>query len=59
LAGKDHREGDDAVEADLPRLVDHAHAAPGNLLDQLVIAEVPHLDPFSRGQFPTGLRRYW
>ncbi len=41
-AGKDHLEGDDAVEADLPRLEDDAHAAAGDLFQQLVIAEVAH-----------------
>ena len=40
LAGEDHLEGDDAVEADLPGLVDDAHAAAGDLLQQLVVAEV-------------------
>ena len=40
LAGQDHLQGHDAVEADLPGLVDDAHAAAGDLLQQLVIAEV-------------------
>ena len=39
-AGLDHLEGDGAVEADLPRLVDDAHAAAAQLLLDLVVAEV-------------------
>ena len=31
LAGQDHLQGDDAVQADLPGLVDDAHAAAGDL----------------------------
>ena len=42
LAGQDHLEGDDAIEADLPGLVDDAHAAAGDLLQQLVVAEIAH-----------------
>ena len=41
LAGQDHLESYDAIEADLPRFVDDAHAAAGKLLDQLVVAKVP------------------
>ena len=37
---EDHLEGDDPVQADLPGLVDDAHPAPGDLLQQLVVAEV-------------------
>jgi hypothetical protein len=40
LAGQDHLEGDETVEAHLPRLVDNAHAAAGDLLQQLVVAEI-------------------
>ncbi len=40
LAGEDHLERDRPVEAGLPRLEDHAHAAAGDLREQLVIAEV-------------------
>ena len=39
-AGQDHLEGDEAVEADLPGLVDDAHAAAGDLLQHFVVAEV-------------------
>ena len=40
LAGEDHLERDGPVEADLPRLEDDAHAAAGELADDLVVAEV-------------------
>jgi hypothetical protein len=40
LPAQDHLQGDDAVEADLPRLEHHPHAAAGDLLQQLVVAEV-------------------
>ena len=40
LAGEDHLERDGAVEAHLPGLVDDAHAAAGDLADELVVAEV-------------------
>ena len=39
-AGLDHLEGDGPVEADLPGLVDDAHAAAAQLLVDLVVAEV-------------------
>lgn len=39
LAGADELQGDDAVEADLPGLIDGAHAAGANFPEQLVIAE--------------------
>ena len=39
-AGLDHLEGDGPVEADLPGLVDDAHAAAAQLLVNLVVAEV-------------------
>ena len=35
-AGQDHLEGDEAVEADLPGLVDDAHAAAAELAEDLV-----------------------
>ena len=38
-AGEDHLERDDAVQADLPGLVDDAHPAAGDLLQQLVVAD--------------------
>ena len=40
LAGQDHLEGDNAVEADLPGLKDDAHAAAGDLPDNLIVAKV-------------------
>ena len=39
-AGEDHLERDEPVERHLPRLVDDPHPAPGDLLQQLVVAEV-------------------
>src|SRR5580704_1179196 len=35
-AGEDHFEGAKAIEARLPRLVDHPHAAPAQLAEDLV-----------------------
>ena len=47
LAGQrpleDHLHRDDAVQADLPGLIDDAHAASGDLVEQLVVAEVANL----------------
>ncbi len=43
LAGQDHLQRHDAVEAHLPGLEDHAHAAAGDLLEDLVVAEVTHV----------------
>ena len=40
LPGEDHLERDFAVEAYLPGLEDHAHAAARDLADDLVVAEV-------------------
>ena len=40
LAGEDHLERDGPVEAHLPGLEDDAHAAAGDLADDLVVAEV-------------------
>ena len=40
VAGEDHLERHRAVERHLPRLVDDPHAAPGDLLQQFVVAEV-------------------
>ena len=39
LPGPDALQGDDAIEADLPGLVDDAHAAAADLLQQFVIAK--------------------
>src|SRR5688500_20342063 len=39
LANEDEFDGDDAVEADLAGTVDHAHAAAGDFLQELVITE--------------------
>ncbi len=40
LSGQDHFQGYDAVKLHLSGLVDNAHAATGDLLQKLVIAEV-------------------
>jgi hypothetical protein len=40
LSGEDHLEGDDAIETDLPRVVNNAHAAAGDLFKEFVIPEV-------------------
>ena len=40
LPGQDHLQGHEAVEAHLPGLVDDAHAAAGDLAEDLVVAEV-------------------
>ena len=48
--GEDHFEGDQAVQAQLPRLVDDAHAAAGDLLQQLVITDVADGGPQRRGR---------
>ena len=42
---EDHLEGDDAVEADLPRSIHNPHAAAGDFLQQLVIAEIAERAP--------------
>src|ERR1044071_10223817 len=42
LTGKEHLDGDDAVEADLSRLVNDAHAATGDFLEEFVVAEGAH-----------------
>jgi hypothetical protein len=58
LLGEDHLEGDDPVEALLSCLVDDAHAAAGDLLQQLVIAEVPDPRPRRRRGFGGQRRRF-
>ena len=40
LTSQDHLESDDAVQAYLPGLVDHAHAAAGDFFQQFIIAEI-------------------
>ena len=41
--GQNHFQGDDAVEARLPRLIHDTHAAVGDFFEQLVVAEVANL----------------
>ena len=50
LAGEDHLERDGAVEAHLPGLEDDAHAAAGELADDLVVAEVADAGGFGRAE---------
>jgi hypothetical protein len=40
LAGEDHLQRDGPIESHLPRLEDDAHAAPGDLADDLIVTEV-------------------
>ncbi len=40
VRGQDHLDGHGAVQGLLPRLVDHAHAAPADFLHELVGAEI-------------------
>ena len=40
LPREDHLHGHNAVERDLPGLVDHAHAAAGDLFQKFVVAKV-------------------
>ncbi len=42
LAGEDHFQGDDAVEADLPGLKYDPHSTAGDLADDLVIPKITH-----------------
>ena len=42
LPGQDHFDGHDPVQADLPGLIDHAHAAAGNFFQEFVVAEAAH-----------------
>src|SRR5881392_2100168 len=43
LPGQNHLYRDDALEIEMPRAIDHAHSAAGNLFEQFVVAEVPNL----------------
>ena len=43
LSRQDHFQCDDAVEADLPGLVNHAHSATGDFFEQFVVAEVAYV----------------
>src|SRR5271154_4542515 len=48
ITAKHHFDADDTVERDLPRLVNHAHAAASDFLQQLIVAEIADL--FARRQ---------
>ena len=54
LAGADHLQGDDPLEAGLPGLVDDAHAAVGDLLEQLVIADALPVPRHTPSPMPPG-----
>src|SRR6266516_6239302 len=41
--GQNHLYRDDALEIEMPRAIDQAHPAAGNLLEKFVVAEVPSL----------------
>src|SRR2546429_1839600 len=41
--GQNHLYRDDALEIEMPRAIDHAHPAAGNLFEKLVVGEVPNL----------------
>src|SRR5947199_705053 len=41
--GQNHLYRDNALEIEMPRAIDHAHSAAGNLFEQFVVAEVPNL----------------
>ena len=50
LAGQDHLEGDQAVQAELARLVDDAHPAPAKLLQDLVTGHPRALEAGGRDE---------
>src|SRR5205809_7257634 len=43
LPSQNHLHRDNALECKMPRAINHAHPAAGNLFEQFVIAEVPSL----------------
>ncbi len=49
LPGQNHLHRDNALELKMPRAIDHAHPAAGNLFEQFVIAEVPGRPIFDFG----------
>ena len=56
VRGQDHLDGHGAVEGLLPRLVDHAHAAPADFFQELVGAEVAGQVCFESRQIEVGRR---
>jgi hypothetical protein len=57
LTGQDHLQSDDAVEALLPRPIDDAHAAAGDLVEQLVVADATPVGCFGDDRsLPAGRR---
>src|SRR5437867_12476221 len=47
--GQNHLYRDNALEIEMPRAIDHAHPAAGNLFEQFVVAEVPRRPIFNFG----------
>jgi hypothetical protein len=45
LASEDHLQSHQPIEADLPGLVNHPHAAAGDFAEQLIIAETVNFGP--------------
>src|SRR5438093_13403090 len=43
LPGQNHFHSDNALELKMPRAIDHAHPAAGNLFEKFVVAEVANL----------------
>ena len=58
LPGQNHFQRDNAPEAGLPRAIDYAHPAAGNLFEQFVIAKVPNCWIFDLGFSMFQLRRH-
>ncbi len=57
VAGEDHLDGDPAIQADLPRLVDDPHPAAGDLSGEEIVAEGPRLDVGRSGRAGRGRPR--
>src|SRR5439155_20206072 len=58
--GQNHLYCDDALEIEMPRAIDHAHPAAGNLFEKFVIAEVPNVLIFDfRISILDFRREYW
>ena len=55
LAGQDHFQRHEAIETDLPGLVDDAHAAASDLFEKLIVPEIADLGPRWRAVGGAGL----
>ena len=58
LSGENHFHRDDAVERNLAGLVDHAHAAAGDLVHELIIAQVADAGKLTGGRRRTGRGKF-